>query len=58
MINKFFHNENQQFAVIYGRGLIDIHVHMATDPTNVDNRASTLSVVSRILCKGNGFFRY
>ncbi len=33
-------------------GLIDTHVHMATDPTDVDNRASTLSVLSRMLYTG------
>jgi hypothetical protein len=33
-------------------GLIDTHVHMATDPTDVDNRASTLSVLSRMLYSG------
>jgi imidazolonepropionase-like amidohydrolase len=33
-------------------GLIDTHVHMATDPTDVDNRASTLNVLSRMLYSG------
>lgn len=33
-------------------GLIDTHVHMATDPTDIDNRASTLSVLSRMLYTG------
>jgi imidazolonepropionase-like amidohydrolase len=33
-------------------GLIDTHVHMATDPTDVDNRASTLAVLSRMLHTG------
>ena len=33
-------------------GLIDTHVHMATDPTDVDNRASTLSILSRMLYSG------
>ncbi|HLK31137.1 MAG TPA: amidohydrolase family protein [Puia sp.] len=33
-------------------GLIDTHVHMATDPTDIDNRASTLNVLSRMLYTG------
>jgi imidazolonepropionase-like amidohydrolase len=33
-------------------GLIDTHVHMATDPSNVDNRASTLDVLNRMLYSG------
>ncbi len=33
-------------------GLIDTHVHMATDPTDADNRASTLSVLSSMLYSG------
>src|SRR5215470_16272635 len=33
-------------------GLIDTHVHMATDPTDVDNRASTLNVLNRMLYTG------
>src|SRR5215467_526756 len=33
-------------------GLIDTHVHMATDPTDVDNRASTLNVLNRMLYSG------
>ena len=33
-------------------GLIDTHVHMATDPSGVDNRASTLDVLSRMLYSG------
>jgi len=33
-------------------GLIDTHVHMATDPTEVDNRASTLNVLNRMLYSG------
>jgi len=33
-------------------GLIDSHVHMATDPSGVDNRAHTLDVLSRMLFSG------
>ncbi len=33
-------------------GLIDTHVHMATDPTDVDNRSSTLNVLERMLYSG------
>jgi len=33
-------------------GLIDTHVHMATDPTDVDNRASTLNVLNKMLYSG------
>jgi imidazolonepropionase-like amidohydrolase len=33
-------------------GLIDTHVHMATDPTDVDNRSLTLSVLSNMLYSG------
>jgi len=33
-------------------GLIDTHVHMATDPSDVDNRASTLRVLQRMLYSG------
>src|SRR5882762_8616256 len=30
-------------------GLIDTHVHLATDPSGVDNRVATLVVLSRML---------
>lgn len=33
-------------------GLIDSHVHMATDPTGVDNRVHTLDVLQRMLYSG------
>jgi hypothetical protein len=33
-------------------GLIDSHVHMATDPSGVDNRANTLNVLKRMLYSG------
>jgi len=33
-------------------GLIDSHVHMATDPSGVDNRADTLDVLRRMLFSG------
>jgi len=33
-------------------GLIDTHVHMATDPSETDNRAATLSVLSKMLYSG------
>lgn len=33
-------------------GLIDAHVHMATDPSGVDNRAHTLDVLQRMLYSG------
>ncbi|MFI5154376.1 MAG: amidohydrolase family protein [Chitinophagales bacterium] len=33
-------------------GLIDTHVHMATDPSDIDNRASTLIVLKRMLYSG------
>jgi len=33
-------------------GLVDSHVHMATDPSGVDNRAHTLDVLKRMLCSG------
>lgn len=33
-------------------GLIDTHVHMATDPSDVDNRAATLRVLQRMLYSG------
>ncbi|MBS1935833.1 MAG: amidohydrolase family protein, partial [Bacteroidetes bacterium] len=33
-------------------GLIDTHVHMATDPSDVDNRATTLNVLSKMLYSG------
>ena len=33
-------------------GLIDTHVHMATDPSDVDNRAATLRVLERMLYSG------
>jgi imidazolonepropionase-like amidohydrolase len=33
-------------------GLIDTHVHMATDPSGVDNRAHTLSVLQNMLFSG------
>ena len=33
-------------------GLIDTHVHMATDPSGVDNRESTLRVLRRMLYSG------
>lgn len=33
-------------------GLIDSHVHMATDPSGVDNRAHTLDVLQRMLYSG------
>lgn len=33
-------------------GLIDTHVHMATDPEGVDNRTNTLSVLSNMLYSG------
>jgi imidazolonepropionase-like amidohydrolase len=33
-------------------GLIDSHVHMATDPSGVDNRAHTIDVLKRMLLSG------
>ncbi|HXB35300.1 MAG TPA: amidohydrolase family protein [Puia sp.] len=33
-------------------GLIDTHVHMATDPSGTDNRANTLKVLERMLRSG------
>ncbi|HVU99542.1 MAG TPA: FG-GAP-like repeat-containing protein [Puia sp.] len=33
-------------------GLIDTHVHMATDPSGTDNRAATLAVLDRMLRSG------
>jgi len=33
-------------------GLIDTHVHLATDPSGVDNRNNTLNVLSRMLYSG------
>jgi imidazolonepropionase-like amidohydrolase len=33
-------------------GLIDTHVHMATDPSGTDNRANTLRVLERMLRSG------
>ena len=33
-------------------GLIDTHVHLATDPSDVDNRAATLRVLERMLYSG------
>jgi imidazolonepropionase-like amidohydrolase len=33
-------------------GLIDTHVHMATDPSGTDNRTATLSVLDRMLRSG------
>lgn len=33
-------------------GLIDTHVHMATDPSGVDNRAHTLNVLEQMLYTG------
>jgi imidazolonepropionase-like amidohydrolase len=33
-------------------GLIDTHVHMATDPSGTDNRATTLSVLNKMLQSG------
>jgi len=33
-------------------GLIDAHVHMATDPSDVDNREHTLDVLKRMLYSG------
>src|ERR1700722_16505415 len=33
-------------------GLIDTHVHMATDPSGTDNRAATLRVLERMLYSG------
>lgn len=33
-------------------GLIDAHVHMATDPSSVDNRIHTLDVLQRMLYSG------
>lgn len=33
-------------------GLIDAHVHMATDPSDVDNRENTLDVLQRMLYSG------
>lgn len=33
-------------------GLVDSHVHMATDPSGVDNRARTLDVLKRMLYSG------
>ncbi len=33
-------------------GLIDTHVHLATDPTDIDNRPSTLHVLNRMLYSG------
>ncbi|MBS1917566.1 MAG: amidohydrolase family protein [Bacteroidetes bacterium] len=33
-------------------GLIDTHVHMATDPSDIDNRATTLNVLSKMLYSG------
>ena len=33
-------------------GLIDAHVHMATDPSGVDNRVHTLDVLQRMLYSG------
>lgn len=33
-------------------GLVDAHVHMATDPSGVDNRAHTLDVLQRMLYSG------
>lgn len=33
-------------------GLIDAHVHMASDPPGVDNRAHTLDVLQRMLYSG------
>lgn len=33
-------------------GLIDTHVHLATDPSGVDNRNATLNVLSRMLYSG------
>jgi imidazolonepropionase-like amidohydrolase len=33
-------------------GLIDTHVHMATDPSGTDNRANTLKVLERMLRTG------
>jgi len=33
-------------------GLMDSHVHMATDPSGTDNRAQTLDVLSRMLHSG------
>jgi imidazolonepropionase-like amidohydrolase len=33
-------------------GLIDAHVHMATDPSGADNRSHTLSVLERMLYSG------
>jgi imidazolonepropionase-like amidohydrolase len=33
-------------------GLIDTHVHMATDPSGTDNRAHTLSVLQKMLYSG------
>lgn len=36
-------------------GLIDTHVHMATDPSGEDNRAHTLDVLQHMLYSGNYF---
>jgi imidazolonepropionase-like amidohydrolase len=33
-------------------GLIDSHVHLATDPSGVDNRTTTLNVLNRMLYSG------
>lgn len=33
-------------------GLIDTHVHLATDPSGVDNRPATLNVLNRMLYSG------
>jgi predicted amidohydrolase YtcJ len=33
-------------------GLIDSHVHMATDPSGIDNRAHTIDVLKRMLYSG------
>jgi len=33
-------------------GLIDAHVHFATDPSGIDNRANTLSVLQNMLYSG------
>ena len=33
-------------------GLIDTHVHMATDPSGTDNRAATLRILERMLYSG------
>ncbi|MGN6394681.1 MAG: amidohydrolase family protein [Mucilaginibacter sp.] len=33
-------------------GLIDAHVHLATDPSGTDNREHTLNVLKQMLCSG------